>query len=148
MGLGPQTWIPAPIRDVLRPIARPIVNTTWAVARRIGVPGAIRGARTFASRTRDDIARRVRERPRTWPETKTWFRRGLTNTFTAGGKAAMRASIPIAARLSRWRARRGRVRSLWGATPILTLPLLARADRLLGVQSKSFVYQTDRKSVV
>jgi glycosyltransferase involved in cell wall biosynthesis len=45
-------------------------------------------------------------------------------------------------RLTRWRLRRGKPRTLWGVTPILTLPLLARADRLLGAEGKSFVYQT------
>jgi hypothetical protein len=45
------------------------------------------------------------------------------------------------ARLGRWW--RGHVttpRTLWGVTPILTLPLLARADRLLGLRSRSVVY--------
>lgn len=36
----------------------------------------------------------------------------------------------------------GKVRSLWGVTPILTLPLKARADRKLGFESKSLVFVT------
>lgn len=34
------------------------------------------------------------------------------------------------------------MRTLWGVTPILTLPLLARCDRLLGFASDSLVYTT------
>jgi hypothetical protein len=37
---------------------------------------------------------------------------------------------------------RGELRSLWGVTPILTLPLKARADRELGFRSNSLVYVT------
>lgn len=44
--------------------------------------------------------------------------------------------------LGRRRERTGRLRSLWAVTPILTLPLLARADRLLGMHSDSMVYVT------
>jgi glycosyltransferase involved in cell wall biosynthesis len=36
----------------------------------------------------------------------------------------------------------GQVKSLWGTTPILTLPLKAAADRKLGFQSKSIVFTT------
>lgn len=48
--------------------------------------------------------------------------------------------------LARWlgerRLRAGRPRTLWGVTPILTLPLLARCDRLLGFRSNSLVFTT------
>lgn len=37
---------------------------------------------------------------------------------------------------------RGLQRSFWGVTPILTLPLLARADRLLGRQAETGVFVT------
>ncbi len=43
---------------------------------------------------------------------------------------------------SKRRMRQGRLRSLWASTPILTLPLLARCDRLLGIESDSLVFQT------
>lgn len=36
----------------------------------------------------------------------------------------------------------GRVRTFWGTTPILTLPLLSRSDRRLGFNSKSVVFNT------
>lgn len=44
--------------------------------------------------------------------------------------------------LTRRRMRKGKLRSLWGATPILTLPLLARCDRMLGIESQSLVFVT------
>ena len=43
---------------------------------------------------------------------------------------------------SKRRMKQGRLRSLWGITPILTLPLLARCDRELGIESDSLVFQT------
>ena len=45
-------------------------------------------------------------------------------------------------RASVWRLARVRPRSLWGVTPILTLPLLARCDRVLGFRSSSLVFTT------
>ena len=41
-----------------------------------------------------------------------------------------------------FRLRWGRPRTLWGVTPILTLPLLAECDRRLGFRSRSLVYVT------
>src|SRR5262249_49188095 len=41
-----------------------------------------------------------------------------------------------------WRAVFGTPRTLWGVTPIVTLPLLARCDRLLGLKSDSVVFTT------
>jgi glycosyltransferase involved in cell wall biosynthesis len=43
---------------------------------------------------------------------------------------------------SRRRLEAGKGRTLWGVTPILTLPLKARADRLLGFESHSLVFVT------
>lgn len=55
----------------------------------------------------------------------------------------LRAIVPRAAPyLARRRRARGRLRSVWGVTPILTLPLLARCDRLLGLQAETIVYVT------
>jgi hypothetical protein len=39
-----------------------------------------------------------------------------------------------------WRLSWSRPRTMWGVTPILTLPLLARCDRLLGFRSDSLVF--------
>src|SRR5439155_16052577 len=41
-----------------------------------------------------------------------------------------------------WRGRFGRPRTMWGVTPILTLPLLAKCDRLLGFRSETLVFTT------
>lgn len=64
------------------------------------------------------------------------------SAFSWGGKKAVRAAIPVGRHLTRQRMRRGRPRSVWGVTPILTLPLLARCDRMLGLRSWSLVYVT------
>jgi hypothetical protein len=48
----------------------------------------------------------------------------------------------LGAKLTARRIARGRPASLWGITPILTLPLKARCDRLLGFRSDSLVYTT------
>ena len=54
----------------------------------------------------------------------------------------LRWSIPLARSLSRRRLRRGCGRSLWGVTPIVTLPLLARCDRMLGLRAETAVNTT------
>ena len=51
-------------------------------------------------------------------------------------------AIRWAAQRTARRLARGKPRSLWGATPILTLPLKARADRALGFESHSLVFVT------
>ncbi len=53
-----------------------------------------------------------------------------------------RSIVPLARRLGKRREARGRMRALWGATPILTLPLKARATSLLGFKSTTVVFQT------
>jgi len=44
--------------------------------------------------------------------------------------------------LTKRRLRAGELRTLWGCTPILTLPLLTRCDRMLGFKSDSLVFVT------
>jgi len=108
------------------------------------------------------FARRiVPQRVRAWfrPYIK-WSVIGLTDPAaarTAVSRRAFRLSIEIGTVLSRRmlrlavrigpvfgriRLRQGWVRSLWGVTPILTLPLKAQADRALGFSSTSLVYVT------
>ncbi|KQU54791.1 hypothetical protein ASG72_04025 [Bosea sp. Leaf344] len=53
-----------------------------------------------------------------------------------------RVAVPIGRRRTQARLAQGIPASLWGTTPILTLPLKARADRMLGLQSQSLVLQT------
>ena len=46
-------------------------------------------------------------------------------------------------RIAKWRRMTfGVPRTLWGVTPILTLPLLVRCDRMLGLRSQSMVFTT------
>jgi glycosyltransferase involved in cell wall biosynthesis len=54
----------------------------------------------------------------------------------------LRLSMHVGRRLTAHRLARGKPRTLWGVTPILTLPLKARCDRALGFESESFVYTT------
>src|SRR5262245_44716370 len=54
----------------------------------------------------------------------------------------VRLVLPLARQLARRRKARGQMRALWGATPILTLPLKARATALLSLESRSVVFQT------
>lgn len=49
---------------------------------------------------------------------------------------------PVARRLGERRMAAGRPRSVWGAMPILTLPLKARADSMLGFRSDTIVFRT------
>jgi len=59
---------------------------------------------------------------------------------------ATRRPLPLPIRAGRMltalRLWTGRPRTLWGITPILTLPLLTRCDRLLGLRSASMVFTT------
>jgi hypothetical protein len=51
-------------------------------------------------------------------------------------------AVPLGRRRSEVRLAQGAPASLWGTTPILTLPLKARADRMLGLESQSLVFTT------
>jgi len=53
----------------------------------------------------------------------------------------LHAAMPIVRFLTHTRNKRVR-RSLWAGTPILTLPIKAKAERLLGVQADSLVFET------
>lgn len=61
-------------------------------------------------------------------------------TWVANG--ALFIAVKYSPYFTERRMARGRVRTLWGVTPILTLPLKARADRELGFDSGSIVYTT------
>ena len=52
------------------------------------------------------------------------------------------AAIRLGRSTSAARIAKGELRTLWGVTPILTLPLKAKADRSLGFHSTSLVYNT------
>ncbi|HEX3147116.1 MAG TPA: glycosyltransferase [Gemmataceae bacterium] len=53
----------------------------------------------------------------------------------------LKLALPVVRLLTR-SARRGVRRSLWAGTPILTLPVKAKAERLLGVHADTLVFQT------
>lgn len=53
-----------------------------------------------------------------------------------------RIAVPLGRMRTDARLAQGAPRSLWGVTPILTLPLKARADRLLGFESQAIVMTT------
>lgn len=54
----------------------------------------------------------------------------------------VKVAVPLGRRRSAARLAQGAPSSLWGVTPILTLPLKAKADRMLGFHSQSLVFQT------
>lgn len=96
------------------------------------------------------LASVYRERRRSIADLAGRFTARLTGRMRTAAVALLDFLGPVLLRLlvpaSRWasqrRMRRGTIRSLWGVTPILTLPLLARCDRLLGIESRSIVFVT------
>ncbi|NIX76821.1 glycosyltransferase [Microvirga terricola] len=84
--------------------------------------------------------------------------KGFVNRHTAGMLRLVKSIVPwglglavrsanlglnaLTAGAAGWRRRFGTPRTMWGVTPILTLPLLARCDRLLGLRSDSLVFTT------
>ncbi len=54
----------------------------------------------------------------------------------------LKIAVPYGRRRTDARLAKGAPSSLWGVTPILTLPLNARADRVLGFKSHSIVFVT------
>jgi hypothetical protein len=54
-------------------------------------------------------------------------------------RPALLAGVTIGARTTAHRREEGSLRTLWGVTPILTLPLKAKCDRALGFESDSLV---------
>jgi glycosyltransferase involved in cell wall biosynthesis len=63
--------------------------------------------------------------------------------WKSGIAGAIFAAVAVRARAAtERRLARGAVRTVWASTPILTLPILARCDRLLGFQSSSLVFNT------
>lgn len=59
----------------------------------------------------------------------------------AATRLVLRLAVPVVRLLTRSRRKDVR-RSLWAGTPILTLPVKAQAERLLGVQADTLVYET------
>jgi hypothetical protein len=76
---------------------------------------------------------------------RSFVRRGI-RIFRAKKAALLRFLLAIVVRRARdateRRLARGTIRTLWASTPILTLPILAECDRLLGLRSASLVFNT------
>lgn len=67
----------------------------------------------------------------------------LVQAARKGGKRTIiNAAIVLGRVMTAWRTHFGTPRTLWGVTPILTLPRLVDCDRLLGLHSESLVYTT------
>ncbi|MCP5200979.1 MAG: glycosyltransferase [Gammaproteobacteria bacterium] len=95
--------------------------------RRVGgrVAGLVKGR---LARVRRSVARTAQRVTRTVPQ--------------AFGSALVAGAVPIGRLATTLRMRLGRPRTLWGVTPIITLRLLSRCDRALGLDSESFVFTT------
>jgi hypothetical protein len=72
--------------------------------------------------------------------TTSVFRNGIERLGLLAAKVTFHALLPAIRACSFIRLRTGRPASVWGTMPILTTPLLARADRLLGFRSDTVVY--------
>ncbi|MBY0422988.1 MAG: glycosyltransferase, partial [Parvularculaceae bacterium] len=69
-------------------------------------------------------------------------KRWLLDFVARSGRTALKIAVPLGRWATRVRLATSAPRSLWGVTPILTLPLLARCDGMLGFKSRSLVYVT------
>jgi len=129
------------------------VKSTAAAASKHGLYASMAYAGTVArwgssyvSRARSAMMHTARLIRRIAIQAARQVRAGLIATTKRASAAAsptlMRWLIWLARALTRWRMAIGRPRTLWGITPILTLPLLARADRALGLGSSSMVFVT------
>jgi len=142
-------WVPGPIRRTFKPVAKPVINFTYRTFVALGtqrLAGQFTGFLNSIARLPTAIfmtsLRALKSIAQLFSETKARLRASVERLFIRMGKRALSAAVPIARWLTERRVRQGRVRTLWGVTPILTLPLLARADALLGMKSRSFVYTT------
>lgn len=69
----------------------------------------------------------------------------LRKLWHARVHAIPRAVVPVIGFLQRFRRKAGEgrpVRSLWAGRPILTIPVKARAERMLGVEPETLVFET------
>ncbi|MCC8980670.1 glycosyltransferase [Bradyrhizobium acaciae] len=76
------------------------------------------------------------------PALKRMLRSFAARSATALSRGILRLAVYAAPGFGAVRLWRGQPRTLWGVTPILTLDLKARADRVLGFRSASLVYAT------
>ncbi len=70
------------------------------------------------------------------------LKRGVESALRPVLESCIDGFVATARRLGERRQRDGKIRTLWGTTPILTLPVLARCDKLIGLKSDSLVFTT------
>ena len=150
-----RSWLRSPsgARAATRPLGRRLADarmrlglarTLFPILRqRIKAEGRRKSART---RPRPSI-QSARTRPRPSTACRAFDRVVLAQVRFEGialdlGGLINAAILLLARHAAQRRTALGQLRSVWGFTPILTLPLLARCDRLLGLQSQSLVFVT------
>lgn len=80
---------------------------------------------------------------RSWERLFTNLKRIVSSLMTSAIKFLVyKCVVPLSRWLTSRRLKKGRARTLWGCTPILTLPLKVRADKALGFRSHSLVFAT------
>src|SRR5262249_53518113 len=118
---GSNAWRTAVLlRRVARIILRPQLAASALVTRSRGRAAA--AMLRISGRSRDRAAR---------------LKRAWTSTRNVVGRQLLWCLARLA---GSWRLGWSSPRTMWGVTPILTLPLLAKCDRLLGLRSESLVF--------
>lgn len=74
--------------------------------------------------------------------TRLYIVRLLAFIVNVPAGAILHVSALLGRQMTRRRLSKGHPRTLWGVTPLLTLPIKARCDRLLGMESDSLVLTT------
>lgn len=131
-----RTNIPIVVRKRIWTVRHRPWNARFAFLRKIA------DAWTIWRSTDRNAALRSRIRPLLMPFRNAVQRTTLIRLGNEFSDRVLVWAIRWGPKLSAWRLARGKPRSLWGVTPILTLPLKAKADRKLGFRSASLVYVT------
>ena len=121
-------------------LGRLLGSRSWQITRPLRSIGrAVRAAADIV-RAAGHVAHRLSERfTDLGSRSKAALGRMTYGAVRRLGNAALDRLTQVAA----WRRMHlGRPRTMWGVTPILTLPLLVRCDRLLGLHSESLVFTT------
>jgi glycosyltransferase involved in cell wall biosynthesis len=131
--------LPGPARSVARAVLHCIklpIRLLYRLAQRLGGGAAVirhLDAASLRRRSPADIVRAVGRRI---------ARTAIRAIDSLSYRLLHRVAVPLGAARTEKRLAAGRLRSLWGVTPILTLPLKVRADRLLGIRAQSLVFVT------
>jgi glycosyltransferase involved in cell wall biosynthesis len=117
-------------------------STSWRIAELIRRAARIvrrpqLAASTLLARCRRQAGAAMSRISAEWREHTATLKRAWTSTRGVIGR---RLLWWVARLAGSWRLTWSSPRAMWGVTPILTLPLLAKCDRLLGVRSESLVF--------